>query len=260
MSGDAGPHCNRSRVTLGLEARRRRHWPLDEIYGFLGEIVNGLEPNFAPPAIDAAWAKHLPITIPRTAVNAIKYDGRRSQRFHSAGLLVDETFNARSDPIYFSTIRDELAVEMEVPVIPFGIQCQQNLAKGLHANEITGLKSATDSWCELTGWDLSPPPGERYASPDGLETIVEPPSGATPLFFIRQSSIVIGHVHEAAYYPAELRVTRKIVLRILPRIPPLQGLGEVGYLGGLTGISRSFAWLLTQLPCSPNVVLRAMSD
>jgi hypothetical protein len=167
-------------------------------------LGNSLKPDFPPPRVDAAGAKHTLATIPRSAVNALEHDGWRSQVSHFASLLVDEIFNASLDAIDLPAIGHMLSVKGEA-AIEHTIQRRQNLLVGFYPHQFARLqvKIASGRWLPCRNESLA----SRIwnASPQGLDSIIKPAGGAADTAPIRQSAVV-GKIEEATKYSAQRRV------------------------------------------------------
>ena len=93
------------------------HFPFfARILRFGGSLRDFFQPDFPPPGMDAARAKHPLAAITRFAIDALQHHSRRAQMVHLAGLLVDEFVHPGFDAIDLAAIGHELRVETEAAI------------------------------------------------------------------------------------------------------------------------------------------------
>ena len=167
-----------------------------------GVRVSGdaFQPDFAPPQIDAAGAKHPLAAEERFAGNAVQHDGRRLHPPHFSVLFVDETFDTGADTKDLAAEGHELGIEPKTSVRKSGVQRCKNLVIGLYPHQVARLETKIASGRGLSYRNSTFQSGKRDTAGNGLKLIVQPASRAPPSVAESQRCIVVEQIEKAAAY------------------------------------------------------------
>src|ERR1700716_2579810 len=139
-----------------------------------GARVKGgaLEPDFAPPQMDAARTEHPLAAIKPFAADAFQDNRRRLHSPQLSGLFVHEAFDAGADAKHLAAEWHEFGVERETSVRKSDVQRCKDFCIGFPPHQVARPKTEIASGRELTDRNRSLQSGERNAAGDGLDSIV----------------------------------------------------------------------------------------
>src|SRR5262249_36747636 len=177
----------------------------------LGDHGNPFQPDFAPPRINAAWAEHAVVAVPRPTEDIVQNYRRGFQGLHHSGLLVDEFFHAPTNTERATAIRHEFCVKHHAAVLVVVVNSRADFLIRLDANKFARLKVEHGHRAGPADGQFSAASREGRTAPERLNSIVEPAGRAAKSVALGKRPVIVTDIDKATNNLPQRRVTRRVV-------------------------------------------------